>query len=159
VPGTVLALAIVLAFLQPVLGLRLYNTLWIILIAYVARFLALALRPVAAALVQLHPALEEAARASGASLWRSLADVTVPLLRSGLLAAWVLAAVPALTELTLSVLLWSAGNETIGVMAFNLHEEGKVLLSAALATLIVAISLAGHFLARYLGGAPAARDA
>jgi iron(III) transport system permease protein len=159
VPGTVLALAIVLAFLKPVLGFRLYNTLWIILVAYVARFLALALRPVAAALVQLHPALEEAARASGASLWRSLADVTVPLLRSGLLAAWVLAAVPALTELTLSVLLWSAGNETIGVMAFNLHEEGKVLLSAALATLIVAISLTGHALARYLGCGPAARDA
>jgi iron(III) transport system permease protein len=159
VPGTVLALAIVLAFLRPVFGLRLYNTLWIILIAYIARFLALALRPVAAALAQLHPELEEAARASGASLGRTLIDVTVPLLRSGLLAAWVLAAVPALTELTLSVILWSAGNETIGVMAFNLHEEGKVLLSAALATLIVAVSLAGHFVARYLAGAPTVRDA
>jgi iron(III) transport system permease protein len=157
VPGTVLALAIVLAFLRPVLGLRLYNTLWIILIAYVARFLALALRPVAAALLQLSPALEEAARASGASLWRSVVDVTVPLLKSGLLAAWLLAAVPALTELTLSVVLWSAGNETIGVMAFNLHEEGKVLLAAALASLIVAVSLAAHLLARYLA-APTVRD-
>jgi iron(III) transport system permease protein len=159
VPGTVLALAVVLAFLRPVFGLRLYNTLWIILVAYVARFLALALRPVAAALLQLHPALEEAARASGASLWRSLADITVPLLRSGLLAAWVLAAVPALTELTLSVLLWSAGNETIGVMAFNLHEEGKVLLAAALASLIIALSLAAHFVARYLAAAEPLRDA
>jgi iron(III) transport system permease protein len=159
VPGTVLALAIVLAFLRPIFGLHLYNTLWIILIAYVARFLALALRPVAAALVQLHPALEEAARASGAPLWRTLADVTVPLLRGGLVAAWVLAAVPALTELTLSVILWSAGNETIGVMAFNLHEEGKVLLSAALASLIVAVSLGVHVLARYLAAAPVARDA
>jgi iron(III) transport system permease protein len=159
VPGTVLALAVVLAFLQPVLGLRLYNTLWIILIAYVARFLALALRPVAAALVQLHPSLEEAARASGASLGRSLLDVTVPLLRSGLVAAWLLAAVPALTELTLSVLLWSAGNETIGVMAFNLHEEGKVLMAAALASLIVLVSLGGHFLARWLAGGPLPRDA
>lgn len=158
VPGTVLALAIVLAFLRPVFGLHLYNTLWIILIAYIARFLALALRPVAAALLQLSPALEEAARASGASLWRSLADVTVPLLRSGLLAAWVLAAIPALTELTLSVILWSAGNETIGVMAFNLHEEGKVLLSAALASLIVALSLGAHLLARHLA-APTLGDA
>jgi iron(III) transport system permease protein len=114
---------------------------------------------VAAALVQLHPALEEAARAAGAPLWRTLADVTVPLLRGGLVAAWVLAAVPALTELTLSVILWSAGNETIGVMAFNLHEEGKVLLSAALASLIVAVSLGAHVLARYLAAAPVARDA
>jgi iron(III) transport system permease protein len=158
VPGTVLALAIVLAFLQPVFGLRLYNTLWIILVAYIARFLALALRPVAAALVQLHPALEEAARVSGAGLWRSLADVTVPLLRGGLLAAWLLAAVPALSELTLSVLLWSAGNETIGVLAFNLHEEGKVLLAAALASLVVAISLAAHLLARLLAPTEPLRD-
>jgi len=157
VPGTVLALAIVLAFLRPVFGLQLYNTLWIILIAYIARFLGLALRPVAASLLQLQPALEEAARASGASLGRTLADVTVPLLRGGLVAAWVLAAVPALTELTLSVILWSAGNETIGVMAFNLHEEGKVLPSAALASLIVAVSLGAHLAARRLA-APTVRD-
>ncbi|MBI2460570.1 MAG: transaldolase [Candidatus Rokubacteria bacterium] len=76
------------------------------------------------------------------------------LLRSGLLAAWLLAAVPALTELTLSVILWSAGNETIGVMAFNLHEEGKVLLSAALATLIVAASLGGRADGVRPGGGP-----
>src|SRR5262249_48032215 len=107
---------------------------------------------------QLDPVLEEAARASGASPGRTLADVTVPLLRSGLLAAWVLAAVPALTELTLSVILWSAGNETIGVMAFNLQEEGEGLPSAALATLIISVSLAGHLVARYLAGAPAGSD-
>ncbi len=159
VPGTVLALAIVLAFLRPVLGVHLYNTLWIILVAYIARFLALALRPVGAAVLQLPRALEEAARASGASPWRAVADVTVPLLRSSLLAAWLLAAVPALTELTLSVILWSAGNETIGVMAFNLHEEGKVLLSAALASLIVAVSLTAHLLARHLAGVEPLREA
>jgi iron(III) transport system permease protein len=159
VPGTVLALAIVLAFLRPVFGLRLYNTLWIILVAYIARFAAVALQPVGAALVQLHPALEEAARASGASLRRSLVDVTVPLLRPGLVAAWLLAAVPALTELTLSAVLWSAGNETIGVMTFNLHEEGKVLLASALATLIVVVSVGAHALARYLGGVSPLRDA
>lgn len=158
VPGTVLALAIVLAFLGPVLGLRLYNTIWIILVAYIARFLALALRPVAAALLQLHPALEEAARVAGAPPWRTLADVTLPLLRSGLVAGFVLAAVPALTELTLSAILWSAGNETIGVLAFNLHEEGKVLLSAALATLIVAASLGAHVVTRYVAGAAEPRD-
>jgi iron(III) transport system permease protein len=150
VPGTVVALAMILAFLRPVLGISLYNTIWIILVAYVARFLALAVKPVAAAFTQVHTSLEEAARSSGASLARSLRDVTIPLIRSALVSGWFLAAVPAITELTLSVLLWSAGNETIGVMVFNMHEEGKVLLSAALAVVVMAVALTSNLLIRRL---------
>ncbi len=150
VPGTVVALAMILAFLRPVLGISLYNTVWIILIAYVARFLTLAVKPIAAAFTQVHSSLEEAARSSGASLPRSLRDVTLPLIRSALVTGWFLAAVPAITELTLSVLLWSAGNETIGVMVFNMHEEGKVLLSSALAVVVMAVALIGNLLLRRL---------
>jgi iron(III) transport system permease protein len=148
VPGTVVALAMILAFLRPVLGISLYNTIWIILVAYVARFLALAVKPIAAAFTQVHTSLEEAARSSGASLPRSLRDVTIPLIRSALVSGWFLAAVPAVTELTLSILLWSAGNETIGVMVFNMHEEGKVLLSAALAVVVMAVVLTCNLLIR-----------
>lgn len=148
VPGTVVALAMILAFLRPVLGISLYNTIWIILVAYIARFLALAVKPVAASLIQVHTSLEEAARSSGASLTRCLRDVTMPLIRSALVAGWFLAAVPAITELTLSVLLWSAGNETVGVMVFNLHEEGKVLLSSALAVVVMTLALASNLLIR-----------
>lgn len=150
VPGTVVALAMILAFLRPVLGLSLYNTIWIILVAYVARFLTLAVKPVAAAFTQVHVSLEEAARSSGASLSRSLRDITMPLIRAALVSGWFLAAVPAITELTLSVLLWSAGNETIGVMVFNMHEEGKVLLSSALAVVVMAVALTSNLLLRRL---------
>ncbi len=152
VPGTVVALAMILAFLKPVLGLSLYNTIWIILVAYIARFLALAVKPIIAAFTQVHPSLEEAARSSGASLSRSLWDVTLPLIRPALVAGWVLAAVPALTELTLSVLLWSVGNETLGVMVFNMHEEGKILLSSALAVVVMVLALASNVVIRRLGG-------
>jgi iron(III) transport system permease protein len=152
VPGTVVALAMILAFLKPVLGLSLYNTIWIILVAYIARFLALAVKPLAAAFTQVHPSLEEAARSSGATLFRSLRDVTLPLIRPALVASWFLAAVPALTELTLSVLLWSVGNETVGVMVFNMHEEGKVLLSSALAVVVMCLALGSNVVIRRLTG-------
>jgi iron(III) transport system permease protein len=152
VPGTVVALAMILAFLRPVLGISLYNTIWIILVAYIARFLALAVKPIVAAFTQVHPSLEEAARSSGATLARSLRDVTVPLIRPALVAGWFLAAVPAVTELTLSVLLWSVGNETVGVMVFNMHEEGKVLLSSALAVVVMAIALASNLAIRRVSG-------
>ena len=152
VPGTVVALAMILAFLKPVFGISLYNTIWIILVAYIARFLALAVKPIVAAFTQVHPSLEEAARSSGATLARSLRDVTVPLVRPALVAGWFLAAVPAITELTLSVLLWSVGNETVGVMVFNMHEEGKVLLSSALAVVVMGIALASNLAIRRVSG-------
>ena len=153
VPGTVVALAMILAFARPVWGIALYNTIWILLVAYIARFLTLAVKPVTAGFTQVHVSLEEAARISGATLPRSLWDVTVPLIRPAMLAGWFLAAVPALSELTLSILLWSVGNETIGVMIFNMHEEGKVLLSSALAVVLVAVTLATNLLIRRLTGA------
>ncbi|MBI4536838.1 MAG: iron ABC transporter permease [candidate division NC10 bacterium] len=152
VPGTVVALAMILAFLKPTLGIALYNTIWIILVAYIARFLALAVKPIVAAFTQVHPSLEEAARSSGATLSRSLWDVTVPLIRPALVAGWFMAAVPAVTELTLSVLLWSVGNETVGVMVFNMHEEGKVLLSSALAVVVMLLALGSNLAIRRLTG-------
>ena len=67
-PGIVLAIAVILTFLRPLplLGVSIYATLWIILVAYLARFFALALGPVTAGFRQADPALEEAARVAGA---------------------------------------------------------------------------------------------
>ncbi|MFN4099579.1 MAG: ABC transporter permease, partial [Pararhodobacter sp.] len=80
-PGIVLSIAFILTFLPPlpILGISLYNTLWILLLAYLARFFALALRPVVSALSQLDPALEEAARGAGARSLFRLATIVLPL--------------------------------------------------------------------------------
>ena len=152
VPGTVVALAMILAYLRPLplLGVQLYNTIWILLLAYVARFLILGTKPIAAAVAQLDPSLEEAARSAGATGLRTFRDITWPLVRPAVVAGWFLVAIPAMSELTLSILLYSAGNETLGVTAFNLHEEGQVALAAALGVVIILGTLAGNGLARGL---------
>ena len=74
-PGVVLAIAAILLFLKPlpVLGISLYNTIWIILFCYLARFLVLGLRPVISGYYQLDRTLEEAAQIAGARLLRRLA--------------------------------------------------------------------------------------
>lgn len=143
VPGTVVALSMILAFLKPlpIVDWALYNTIWLLLVAYVARFLVLGVRTVGSNLHQIDDTLEEVARMSGASPWRSFADVVWPLIRPGLVAAWFLAAIPSLTELTLSALLWAVGNETIGVLVYSLHEEGKMLLTAALSVVLIIVVL------------------
>ncbi len=150
VPGTVVALAMILAWLRPIpmIGLRLYDTLGIIFIAYIARFLVFGVRTTLAGLTQLHGSLEEAARISGASRGEAFADVVLPLIRPSLISGWLLAFIPAVTELTVSILLFSVGHETIGVVIFGLHEEGKIALSAALAflvtVLLIGVNLAGR---------------
>lgn len=150
VPGTVVALAMILAWLRPIplLGLRLYDTLGILFIAYIARFLVFGVRTALAGLTQLHGSLEEAARISGASPGEAFSDIVLPLIRPSLMSGWLLAFIPAAAELTLSILLFSVGHETIGVVIFALHEEGKIALSAALAflvtVLLVGMNLAGR---------------
>ncbi|MGQ0568498.1 MAG: ABC transporter permease [Armatimonadota bacterium] len=152
IPGTVVALAMILAWVRPIplLGIRLYDTIWIILLAYVARFLAFGVRTVAAGLTQVHESLEEAARISGARPLQAFRDVVLPIIRPSLVAGWFLAFIPSVAELTLSILLFSVGNETLGVVIFGLHDEGKIALSAALAVLVTTLLVAINLLTRNL---------
>ena len=69
-----------------------------------------------------------------------------------MLAGWLLIFVPALTELTVSVLLWSVGNETIGVAVYNLQDHGNLVGSASLAVVVMVLVLVGNWLAQRLAG-------
>jgi iron(III) transport system permease protein len=154
VPGTVVALAMILAWLKPLPFTRivLYNTIWILLIAYVARYLTFGVRSTAGSLQQVHPSLEEAARICGANWLQSFRDVLFPLITPGLFAGWFLVFMPSLRELTVSILLWSAGNETVGVMVFNLQEDGHITLCAALAMMMLALLVTANVITRRLTG-------
>jgi len=139
VPGIVVALAMILAFVKPLplVNISIYNTIWIIAIAYMARFLTFGVRSISAAFEQVHESLEDAARISGAGLVASFKDIVMPLIRSNIFAGWFLSFSPALTELTLSMLLFSVGNETLGTVVYGLHQEGKVGMTAALSLIIL----------------------
>jgi iron(III) transport system permease protein len=150
VPGTVLALAFILAFARPVFGLRLYNTLGIILIAYLARFFTFGITTASAALRGVSETLPAAARVSGATWWQAQRDTVFPLIRPALLGGWLFVFVPCLAELTVSALLYSAGHETVGVAVFNLLESGIVSPAAALALVLMLVALGGSLLAQLL---------
>lgn len=143
-PGVVLAMAMILVFLRPlpVLGLALYNTPWIILVAYLARFLTLAWRPVTAGLAQLDRSLDEAAQGAGAAFLTRLRTVLYPLLAPAAGAGAILVFLTAFNELTVSALLWSTGSETVGVAVFSLDQGGEAAGAAAVAVLSVLATLA-----------------
>ncbi|MCK9551746.1 iron ABC transporter permease [Aquamicrobium sp.] len=155
-PGVVLAIAALLMFLRPIpfTGIQLYNTVWIILYAYLARFLVLALRPTVSGYHQIDRALEEAAQVAGAGLFTRLRTIVFPLVAPAALAGGLLIFMTALSELTVSALLWSSGSETIGVVMFSFEQGGDSSYAAAMSAITVSITfvlmLATNLLAPYL---------
>ncbi len=144
VPGVVLAIACILLFLRPLpLVGSLYATASIIVVAYVMRFFTLALKPVATAVGQISRDLDEAAAVSGAGSLRRLATITAPLAAPAAVAGGLLVFMSAFNELTVSALLWSSGNETLGVVLFSLEEAGLGTQAAAIAvsTIVVVVVL------------------
>ncbi|WP_348639309.1 iron ABC transporter permease [Aquamicrobium sp. LC103] len=143
-PGIVLAIACILLFLRPLplIG-SLYATAWIILIAYLMRFLTLALKPVASAVAQIPADLDEAAASSGASPLRRVITISAPLAAPAAVAGGLLVFMSAFNELTVSALLWSSRNETLGVVLFSLEEAGLGTQAAAVAvaTVVVVVTL------------------
>ena len=104
-PGTVMALALIIVF-SGKYGLNLYNTMAILILAYLIKYLAFAVRTICAALEQIDLSLEEAAQISGASWIQSFRDIILPLVRPGLIAAWFLVFMACFYELTMTILLY-----------------------------------------------------
>jgi iron(III) transport system permease protein len=143
VPGTVIALGVILTW-SGKFGINLYNTAWIIFVAYIARYMAFSLKSNSAALEQVDDSLEEAARACGATHWQSLRDIVIPLIKPGMVAAFFLIFLPALRELTTSVLLYGPTTRTIGVAIYALNEDGETVYAATLASVALIIIIVGQ---------------
>ncbi|MDI9221251.1 iron ABC transporter permease [Pantoea sp. EA-12] len=140
-PGIVTGVAAMLFFLRPlpIINVSLYGTVWIILAAYLANFLALVLRPTLAGFAQLEPALDEAARLCGAGFMRRMRDILLPLAAPSALAGTVLVFLTALNEIQVSVLLVTSQTQTIGPTIVFLDEGGSASLAAAVGCLMILV--------------------
>lgn len=148
IPGIVLALSMIFHWVEPLPGIRpgIYGTISILMIAYVTRYLILQIKGSATAMLSIHPALEEAAAASGRSVFAVWGKILIPLLIRPVLSSTFMIFVSALTELTLSSMLAAAGTKTIGLMIFNFQQAGDYNLAAAMSVVIVVLVLTGYFL-------------
>jgi iron(III) transport system permease protein len=148
-PGIVVAVALIQFWLR--VPLPIYGTLLIILLAYTGRYVPLGVRSASAAFRQIDPSLEETARVTGAGWLRTFRSVTLPLARPGLFAGWILVFVPALQELSASILLFSSGSITLAVAVYNLYETGYLEAVAALAVVTMIIITTAIVLAMRVG--------
>jgi iron(III) transport system permease protein len=142
-PGIVVAVALIQFWLRT--PLPIYGTLVIILLAYTGRYVPLAVRAANAAFRQVDASLEETARITGAGWLRTFRSVTLPLARPGLFAGWILVFVPALQELSASILLFSSSSITLAVAVYNLYETGyrEPVAALAIVTMLIIVGAIG----------------
>jgi iron(III) transport system permease protein len=154
VPRLVFGLGLLWAWIN--MPIPIYGTLWLLGLAYFTVFLPLGLRTIASVVLQVDPSLEECARVCGAGWVYQMRTVTMPLLRPGLVAAWLLIFIASVRELGVSIFLMGPNSKVIAPAIVNSWLSSSSELSAAMAliqTATVFIAVAIMFsLARRVSG-------
>src|SRR5438128_335639 len=151
IPGILAGLAFLWIFLF-IPGLKeLRNSIFSVWLAYTVVWLAYGMRLISSALLQIGPELEESARTVGASSRRVLTDVTIPLIRFGLLASWLLVFMIFEREYSTAVYLLGQGTEVIGSMLVSLWGAGAIDQVAALSLINIALVAVGLAVALRFG--------
>lgn len=139
-PSTALAIGLLWGYVH--MPVPIYGTIWILLIAYVTRFLPYGLRAVTSTIVQIHKELEEASRACGGGFWITSRRILFPLMRPGLIAGWILLATIFMREFSLSLFLYTPASEPVGPLLYFLWLDGLTGPLGALGMLVSVVSAA-----------------
>lgn len=137
VPGVVLGLALGFTYLR--IPIPVYGTLWILLIAYVTRYIPFGMRYAVTSMAQISSQLEESAYVSGASWWQTFRKVILPLSAPGIVAGWIFVVMVSFRELGASILLYSSGTEVVSVLIYQEYINGALNQVAALGVLMVVL--------------------
>ncbi len=135
-PGTALALGLLWAYVD--FPIPVYATIWIIMIAYVTRFLPYGLRAVSSTIIQIHKELEEASVVCGAGFFSTFRRILIPLMRPGVVAGWIILVTIFMREFSASIFLYSPGSEPLGPLIYFFYLDG---LYGPMASLGLIISL------------------
>lgn len=143
IPSVIIGASILFAYLmlQRYLPFQLYNTLGILLIAYVTMYLPYGMRFASGGIIQIHKELEEVAEVSGASLIQTFRRVLLPLMSPVLIAAWLYIFVMAVRELTASIFLAGPHTQVLGTISLTLWEEGGSYGTVAALSMVQIIPL------------------
>jgi iron(III) transport system permease protein len=154
IPGIIIGCAVLFAYLMIPIGV--YNTIWILLIAYVTMYLPFGMRFASGGIAQIHRELEEAAQTAGAGSWQILHRVLAPLLAPALIAGWLYIFVLAVRDLAASIFLAGPDTQVLSTISLVIWEEGGSLgavcaLGIVQIVPLIAIVAAMRWIERRLG--------
>jgi iron(III) transport system permease protein len=143
VPGLLIGLAFLWVFLffPPLRPLR--ETIFSMWLAYTVVWLAYGMRLISSSLLQVSTELEEAARTMGAARGRISREITLPLIRHGLLGSWLLVFMIFEREYSTGVYLLAPGTEVIGAELVSLWQGGAIDIVAALSLINIVLVFIG----------------
>jgi iron(III) transport system permease protein len=147
-PGIVLAMGVLITYIKT----PIYATLWILLLGYVTRFFPYGQRNVSSVLMAVSEELDQSSRMAGASWLTTLRRITLPLLKPGIFAGWVLLFIIFLRELPISIILYTAGTETLSVGIYYLQEFENEALTCTLSVIQTLLLLFCVYVFRRLAG-------
>jgi iron(III) transport system permease protein len=139
-PGVVLGVAVLRTYLT--VPIPIYGTIWIIAVAFVARYMPYGIRFGEAGLLQIHQELEESAHVSGAPFPRVLRRIVVPLMMPALFGGWIYVFLLSVKELSLAILLYGPQSAVISATMFDLWQNGQVTELSAFCIVVTAIFVA-----------------
>jgi iron(III) transport system permease protein len=148
-PGIVLGVSLIWVYLT--LPIPIYGTIWVLLLAYITKYIPYGIRAASASMIQINKELEEASFTAGGTWFQTFRKVILPLLMPGFTAGWIYISIIALRELSTSILLYSYNSTVLSIMAFDLWEGGQYTYVCALGVLMVLLLVAMAFTARKLG--------
>lgn len=134
IPAVITGFAVMILHLTVPIGL--YGTIWILILAYSYR-LAVSTRLSRAALIQIHPELEEASFASGGRWLDTIGRVVLPLMAPSLMASFLLLFIVGFREFTIPMILQSEDNWVLSVMLWKLQSDRQTAQAAAVGTMIL----------------------
>jgi iron(III) transport system permease protein len=147
-PGIVLAMAVLVTYIRT----PIYATLWILLLGYVTRYFPYGQRNVSSVMLAISEELDQSSRMAGASWFTTLRRITIPLLKPGIFAGWVLLFIIYLRELSISIILYSSGTETLSVGVYYLTNYENETLTSALSMAQTVVLLICVFVFRRVAG-------
>ena len=148
-PGIVLGVSLIWVYLT--LPIPIYGTIWVLLLAYITKFMPYGIRAASASMIQINKELEEASLTAGGTWFQTFRKVILPLLMPGFTAGWIYISIIALRELSTSILLYSYNSTVLSIMAFDLWEGGQYTYVCALGVLMVLLLVTMAYVARMLG--------
>ena len=144
-PSVVIALGLIMT-MKGNFGINIYNTAYIMIIAYLIKYMMMGMRTVVSAMSQIHVSLEECSQIAGASWMKTMFRITGPLIFPSIAAGWFLIFIPCFYELSMTTLLYSSTTKTIGFQLYEYWTFTSQPMSCAMAFGILLIVVALNFI-------------
>jgi iron(III) transport system permease protein len=156
IPGTVMGLALLWLYL--VIPIPIYATLWILILAFVGKYITVAVRSTHASMQQISKELEEVSTVSGASWFQTFRSVVLPLMAPGLVVAFIYSLSLTFKVLSIPILLGSVDTKLMSVTIYNLYQDGQYPMLSAMGVillfLVLSLALTGTYIGRRFGVRP-----